>query len=197
MRASHAPTGGEASQPRRPLDVSGCRETRNYSIRELVLRVLWAACGPAFRWSPRLLWGWRSGLLRLFGAKVGSRVRVDPSVRVFAPWNLEIGSDSSVGYDVILYNLGPISIGDRVTISQRAHLCAGTHDYTDARMPLQKVPIAIGDEAWVCADAFVGPGVHIGPRAVAGARAVVMRDVPEAAVVAGNPARVIKCRTIS
>lgn len=197
MRASHAQMSGQTTQPGSRLDVSGCREARNYSARELCLRVLWAACGPAFRWSPRLLWGWRSGLLRMFGAKVGRRVRVDPSVRVFAPWNLEIGSDSSVGYDAILYDIGRISIGDRVTISQRAHLCAGTHDYTDARMPLKKMPIVIGDEAWVCADAFVGPGVRIGPRAVAGARAVVMRDVPEAAVVAGNPARVIKSRTIN
>lgn len=197
MRASHAPNAGRVTEARPGLDVTGCRKTRNYSNRELCLRLLWATCSPAFRWSPRLLWQWRSGLLRLFGATVGKNVRVDPSVRVFAPWNLRIGSDSSVGYDAILYNLGSISIGDRVTVSQRAHLCAGTHDYTDARMPLRRASIAIGDEAWVCADAFVGPDVHVGTRAVVGARAVVMRDVPESAVVAGNPARVIKSRTIN
>lgn len=179
------------------LDVAACRRTRNYSNRELFLRLLWAACKPAFRWSPRLLWGWRSGMLRIFGAKVGRNVRVDPSVRIFAPWNLTIGSDSSIGYDAIVYDLGSISIGDRVTISQRAHLCAGTHDYTDARMPLRKAHISIGNEVWVCADAFVGPDVSIGPRAVVGARAVAMRDVPDAAVVAGNPARVIKSRIIN
>ena len=196
MRTFDVAGSVEAGSDSAGLDVLACRNTRNYSNRELVLRVLWAACGPAFRWSPRLLWWWRVWMLRAFGAKVGRNVRADPSIRVFAPWHLTIGADSSIGYDAIVYNLGSIAIGDRVTISQRAHLCAGTHDYTNVRMPLRKASIAIGDEAWVCADAFVGPDVQVGPRAVVGARAVVMRDVPAAAVVAGNPARVIKTRTI-
>jgi putative colanic acid biosynthesis acetyltransferase WcaF len=136
-------------------------------------------------------------MLRAFGADVGRNVRVDPSVRVFAPWHLKIGADSSIGYDAIIYNLGTISIGDRATISQRAHLCAGSHDYTDVQMPLRKASITIGNEAWVCADAFVGPNVHVGHRAVVGARAVAVRDVPAEAVVAGNPARVIKWRIIN
>lgn len=135
-------------------------------------------------------------MLRLFGATVGRNVRVDPTVYIFAPWQLRIGSDSSVGYNAVLYNLGAINIGDRVTISQRAHLCAGTHDYTDPRMPLRKTPIIIDDEAWVCADAFVGPNVHVGRKAVVGARAVVVRDVQESDIVVGNPARRVKTRII-
>jgi putative colanic acid biosynthesis acetyltransferase WcaF len=135
-------------------------------------------------------------LLRLFGAKVGLNVRIDPSAMIFAPWYFEIGADSSVGYDVLVYNLGSIQIGERVTISQSAHLCAGTHDYTDPRMPLRKTPIKVMDEAWVCADAFVGPNVCIGRRAVVGARAVVVRDVAEDTVVAGNPAVRVKTRVI-
>lgn len=142
------------------------------------------------------MWWWRAGLLRLFGATVGRNVRITPSVNIFAPWRLQIGSDSSVGYDVIIYNLGPICIGERVTISQRVHLCAGTHDYTDPRMPLLKTPITIEDEAWVCADAFVGPDVIIHQRAVVGGRAVVTRDVPKDAVVAGNPAVQVKTRVM-
>ncbi|MBL8564833.1 MAG: hypothetical protein JNM89_03870 [Hyphomicrobiaceae bacterium] len=64
-------------------------------------------------------------------------------------------------------------------------------------MPLTKRPIHVGDEAWICADAFVGPGVTIGARAIVGARAVAMRDVADDAIVVGNPARVIKVRTRS
>lgn len=183
-----------AETPSRSVDIDGCRAIRNYTTREYCLRLLWAAMWPAFRWSPRALWRWRAGILRLFGATVGRNVRVDPSAVIFAPWHLQIGCDSSVGYDAILYNLGVIRIGNRVTISQRAHLCAGTHDYTNPRMPLLKTPITIDDEAWVCADAFIGPNVHIGRRAVVGARAVVVRDVLENTVVAGNPARQIKLR---
>lgn len=116
---------------------------------------------------------------------------IHPSVVVFIPWNLKIGDWSSVGFDALLYNLGPMTIGREVTISQRAHLCGGTHDFRDVAMPLIKAPVTIGDGAWVCADAFVGPGVAVGERAVVGARAVAVKDVPAGAVVAGNPACVI------
>jgi putative colanic acid biosynthesis acetyltransferase WcaF len=150
---------------------------------------MWAACGPLFRFSPRLLWGWRRFLLRLFGAKVGRNVHILPSVRVFIPWNLEIGDWSSVGFDALIYNLGPVRIGEKVTVSQRAHLCAGSHDFRDPAMPLTKPPIEIGDEAWICADAFVGPGVSVGKRAVVAARAVVVRNVGEGEIVGGNPAK--------
>ena len=128
-------------------------------------------------------------MLRLFGAKVGSKVNIHPSARVFLPWNLEIGAWSSVGFDALLYNLGPLKIGERVTISQRAHLCGGTHKFREDAMPLVRAPITVGDEAWICADAFVGPGVTVGERAVVGARAVAMKDVAARTVVTGNPAR--------
>ena len=167
------------------------RSARKWTLLELAGRVLWAVCWPFFRFSPRLLWGWRCFLLRLFGAKVGLNVHILPSVKVFIPWNLEIGDWSSVGFDALIYNLGPVRIGSKVTVSQRAHLCAGSHDFRDPAMPLTKPPIDIGDEVWICADAFVGPGVTVGKRAVVAARSVVVRDVVECEIVGGNPARVI------
>jgi putative colanic acid biosynthesis acetyltransferase WcaF len=96
----------------------------------------------------------------------------------------------------MIYNLGQVTIGQSVTISQRAHLCAGTHDYTKPDMPLLKPPIRIENLAWICADAFVGPGTIIGEGTVVGARAVVTSNVARWTVVAGNPARFIKERKI-
>jgi len=172
------------------MDITGNRRSRKYTDCELVGRILWSFCSPLFRWSPRLFWGWRRFLLRLFGAKIGKQVHLHPAARIFIPWNLEIGAWSYVGFDALLYNLGPMKIGERVTISQRAHLCGGTHKFREASMPLVRAPIEIGDEAWICADAFVGPGVKIGTRAVVGARAVAVKDVASGVVVTGNPARV-------
>ena len=176
------------------MDTAANRSQQKWTTSELFARLLWASCQPLFRWSPRLCWGWRRFLLRLFGAKIGRHVHVHPAARIFIPWNLEVGDWSYVGFDCLLYNLGPMKIGERVTISQRAHLCGGSHDFRDESMPLIKASLTIGNGAWICADAFVGPGVNIGARAVVGACAVAVRDVPEGKIVVGNPARVAGSR---
>jgi putative colanic acid biosynthesis acetyltransferase WcaF len=120
-----------------------------------------------------------------------------PSARIYFPWNIELGDWSAVGENTLVYNLGRITIGKKVTISHGAHLCAGSHDYRMPDMPLLKPPITIGDQAWICADAFVGPGVTVGEGAVVGARAVVVKDVEPWTIVAGNPACAIKKRELA
>lgn len=178
-----------------PLDIAANRRARKWTTRELLGRVLWDVLSiPLFAWTPRPLWAWRRLVLRIFGARIGREVHVYPSVRIAIPWNISIGDCSAVGDGAILYSLGSITIGERVTISQYAHLCAGTHDHASPAFPLMKAPITIASETWVCADAFVGPGVTIGPGAIVGARAVAMRDVDAGRIVAGNPAKEIKKR---
>jgi putative colanic acid biosynthesis acetyltransferase WcaF len=176
------------------LDIQACRRVRNYTPLEYVLRGVWWVLGIVFRCSPRPLWGWRNAILRLLGAEVGHDVRIFQTARIFAPWNLVVGSETSIGDGAIIYNLGRVTLGNRVTVSQRAHLCAGTHDYTDPTMPLRKLPITIGDDSWIAAEAFIGPQVAVGRNSVVGARAVVVRDVPDGVVVVGNPAKVVKAR---
>jgi putative colanic acid biosynthesis acetyltransferase WcaF len=176
------------------LNIKDNKAARKWTRYELFRRVLWAFVHPLFRCSPRIFWSWRVCILRLFGASIGSDVHIHPTVSIALPWNLVIGSEASVGDRAILYNLGLISIGPAATISQGAHLCAGTHDYLRADLPLLKVPITVGEGAWICADSFVGPGVTIGDYAIVGARAVAMKDVADWAVVVGNPARVIISR---
>ncbi len=172
------------------------RAGKRYSAFDQVRRLLWWVAAPLFRCSPRPFFAWRRWLLRLFGARVGRHVHVYPAARIDMPWHVTIGEWSAVGEDALIYALGAVTIGSRVTISQRAHLCAGTHDYTDPAMPLLKPPIVIGDDVWICADAFVGPGVKVGDGAVVAARAVVVKDVEPWTVVAGNPARPVKARIL-
>lgn len=179
------------------LDVTGNRAARRYTRSELLQRVLWGLAQPLFRWSPRHLYGWRNLLLRLFGARIGRGVRIYPGAAIFLPSLLTVGDEVTVGDDTRLYNLGPLSIGRQVTVSQGAHLCGGSHDDRDPALPLIRAPIVLGDGCWICADAFVGPGVTVGAGAVVGARAVAMRTVPPWTVVAGNPARVIRARTLN
>ena len=110
------------------------------------------------------------------------------------PSTRERSAVSSIGERAVVYNLGRVVIGRRATVSQQTHLCAGTHDYDDPSFPLVTDPITIGDEAWICADAFVGPGVEVGEGAIVAARAVAIGNVESWSIVGGNPAREIKKR---
>jgi putative colanic acid biosynthesis acetyltransferase WcaF len=149
-----------------------------------------------FRPSPRLLHGWRRMLLRAFGAQLGRGAKIFPSVRIWAPWNLRIDEYGCLSHDVDCYCVAPIRVGAHATVSQYAYLCAATHDLGDPHMRLLASPIAIADQAWVCARAFIGPGVTVGQGAVVGACAVALQDVRPWMVVAGNPAREIKERRL-
>lgn len=184
----------QMTPPTTPLDIAANRQERKWSGRELAGRVMWAAAQPLFALSPRLLWAWRAWLLRLFGARIGRDVHIHPSVRIAIPWHLEVGELSALGDGVIVYSLGRIRIGRAVTVSQYAHLCAGSHDHRLASFPLVKAPITVKDGAWICADAFIGPGVVVGDHAIVAARAVAMRDVEPWAIVAGNPATAVGVR---
>lgn len=177
------------------IDVLANRKARKWSCKEQLGRVLWALLQPFFALSPRPFWGWRRTMLRLFGAKVGVHVHVHPSVRITIPWNLTLGDRCAVGDGAKLYALGPITIGANSTISQGAHLCAGSHDWRQPEMPLTKPPIIVGENCWIAADVFVGPNVTIGSRAILAARAVAVSDVPSDIIVGGNPAQKIKARS--
>jgi putative colanic acid biosynthesis acetyltransferase WcaF len=172
------------------LDIEANRRSRKWTAAELLGRLLWDIFQvPFFNWTPRQLWGIRNAVLRLFRAQIGPNVRIHPSVRIAIPWNLNVAANSSIGDRAIIYNLGPITLGKSVSISQHAHLCAGSHDFTKPDLPLTKPPIVIEDGVWVCADAFVGPGVKVGRFAIIGARAVITKDVEDYAIMVGNPAR--------
>ena len=179
------------------LDLATNRSARKYTRKEMALRVLWMAGQYLVRLSPRPFFGWRRFVLRAFGAQIGPHVNVYNSTRIYMPWNLTAGAWAAIGEDVLVYNLGPVTVGERATISHRAHLCAGTHDYRRPDLPLLKPPVEIGPQAWVCADAFVGPGVTVGEGAIVGAAAVATRDVPPWTIVAGNPAQEVKRRVLN
>jgi putative colanic acid biosynthesis acetyltransferase WcaF len=163
-----------------------------YSKKEIVLRIIWGLIDPfLFRYSPRLLYGWRNFLLRLMGARIGKNVKIFPSARITFPWLLEINDHTVISWGVRIYNLGQIKIGENCVISQYAHLCGGTHDISKPGFLLLRTGLTIGNHVWVAADAFVGPRVHVGDYAILGARAVVVKDVQSAHIVAGNPSRTI------
>lgn len=185
-----------APPPEFSLDSAANRAARKYSWGEQLRRILWSAGHWLVRLSPRPCFAWRRMVLRSFGARVGAQVHIYPRTHIYMPWNIEIADWAAIGDDVLIYNLGKVRIGAHATISYRAHLCAGTHDFTSPELPLLKPPIDIKAGAWIGTDAFVGPGVTIEASAIIGARAVVVKNVLAGEIVAGNPARVVGRRTV-
>lgn len=181
-----------AASPERPAED---RHISPYSTGEKVARMLWAVVqATLFAWSFHNWYGWRNWLLRRFGAHVHHTVTIRRTVRIECPWNLTVGRNCSIGDRAVVYCLGPVTLGDRVSVSQHAHLCAGTHDYTRSDLPLVRPPIDIEDDVWVAADAFVGPSVRIGAGAILGARACAFTDLEPWTIYGGNPARALKPR---
>jgi putative colanic acid biosynthesis acetyltransferase WcaF len=190
-------TSGEGGHERR--DIAGdpylLAKVSPWTLREKIWRALWMLIGrPLLRLSWHNWYGYRRGILRLFGARIGKECVIRPTVHIYIPWNLSMGDISALGDYAIVYNLGMVTIGNRVTVSQYAHLCAGSHDYTRREMPLLRPTITVGDDVWIAADAYIGPSVTVGDGAIVGARSSVFRDVPPWTIVAGNPAKVMKQR---
>jgi putative colanic acid biosynthesis acetyltransferase WcaF len=148
----------------------------------------------AFQCSPQVLYGFRSWLLRLFGAKVGIGVKIRPSAIFTYPWKVTLGDHVWIGDDVVVYSLGEIRIGSNVVVSQSSYLCAATHDYRSRSFDILGSQIFIEDEVWISADVFVAPGVTIGKGAVVGARSSVFKDLPSMMVSMGSPAKPIRPR---
>ncbi len=158
-------------------------------------RLAWAIVyALLYRPSPRPLHGWRRGLLRLFGARIGAGVHPYPRARIWAPWNLVMEPGSGLADDVDCYSVALIHIGREATVSQYSYLCTASHDADVPGLPLVAAPIRIGDRAWVGADVFVAPGVSIAEGAVVGARSTVLGNIAAGEIVGGTPARFIRRR---
>jgi putative colanic acid biosynthesis acetyltransferase WcaF len=177
------------------LDVS--KYINAASLGSKLRRFLWAVVQSSlFRWSPQRAFAWRRFLLRLFGAKLESSSYVYPTTVIWDPARVKIGQHTAVGPGVEVYSVDRIEIGSHCTVSMQAFLCTGSHDITDPQMALTHAPIVIENGTWVCARAFIGPGVRLGEGSVVAACAVVSKDVAPWTVVAGNPATVKKQRSV-
>ncbi len=169
----------------------------SFSLGNRLFRVAWAASWLLLaRFTPPPLHGWRRIVLRSFGARIAPGARIHASVSIWHPGNLEVGANALIGPGVRLYNQGHISIGEKTVVSQRAHICASTHDVNDPHFQLQLRPVRIGAQCWVAAEAFLGPGVTMADRSVLAARGALFRSTEADAIYTGNPAVFLKARQL-
>ena len=130
------------------------------------------------------------------GAKIGKGVFIKPSVNIKYPWNLTIGDDTWIGEGVWIDNLGKVSIGSNVCISQDSMLMCGNHNYKKSAFNLMVGGITIEDGVWVGAKCLVCPGVTLHSHAVLAVGSVASTDLETYSIYRGNPAVKIKDRII-
>lgn len=130
----------------------------------------------------------------LLGARLGKNTFMFRRTELYFPKGLYIGNNSTVGWFTLLDARGGLYIGNNVTIASYVKIIDGKHDINSPKFEASFKPIIINDYAWICTGSIIIQGIKIGTGAVIAAGAVVTKDVPDYAVVGGNPARVIGTR---
>ena len=134
----------------------------------------------------------------------GEKVFIHPTTMIGDPQLVSIGNYCHIQNDCKLFGSGAgIDIGEGTILSHEIQIFARNHYYDgedlkmlpyDERFTYKKV--VIGKYVWIGARSMIMAGVNIGDGAVVAAGSVVTKDVPQCAIVGGNPARVIKYRNI-
>jgi putative colanic acid biosynthesis acetyltransferase WcaF len=146
----------------------------------------------AFPWP----YGFKSRLLRLFGATIGKGLVIKTKVRIKNPWRLTIGDDCWIGESVWIDNLEDVVLGSNVCISQGALLLTGNHDYTRSDFPYRLGKITIEDGAWIGAQSVVCPGVVCRTHAILTVSSVATKEMEAWQIYTGNPAVAVRKRII-
>ncbi|WP_339107975.1 sugar O-acetyltransferase [Thioclava sp. GXIMD4216] len=126
---------------------------------------------------------------------MGEGAQIKPPFRCDYGQHIRLGARSFVNYNCTILDCAPVRIGEEVLIGPYVQIFAATHPLEAAprrAMLEMSKPVRIHDGVWIGGGAILCPGMTIGENAVVAAGAVVTRDVAPNALVAGNPARLIR-----
>jgi acetyltransferase-like isoleucine patch superfamily enzyme len=139
----------------------------------------------------------RRCIFTLAGIKLGAHSTIHIGARFYQPKNIVVGEGTIIGDHATLDGRAPLRIGNHVDIASEVMIFNSQHDIDDPEFGPIEAPVSIGDYVFIGPRAIILPGVTIGMGAVVAAGAVVTKDVPERAVVAGVPAKIIRQRNVS
>lgn len=139
-----------------------------------------------------------AALLKEILGKTGERVYIEPPFHCDYGWNIEVGEDFYANYNLIILDVGKVTIGRNALLAPNVSLYTAGHPlHPDSRNSGYEygIPITIGDNVWIGGGAILLPGVTIGDNVVIGAGSVVAKDIPDNSLAMGNPCRVIRTIT--
>ena len=137
----------------------------------------------------------RAAFLKGIFGKIGKNCNILPPFRCDYGYHIEVGDNFFANYNFIVLDGNYVRIGDNVWIAPNVGIYAAGHPFdVDERIGGLEYafPVTIGDNVWIGGGVQIIGGVTIGANAVVSAGSVVIRDVPEGTLVAGNPCRVIR-----
>lgn len=144
-------------------------------------------------------WLRRQCCKRMF-AECGNHLNVEQDVYVGNGRKIKVGDYVGLSNHIRIQNLN-LTIGDEVMIGEYSMFIGGGHIFTDVNVPIGKQGTLPDSNLQICGNNWIGvhtivlPGCkRIGYGAIIGAGSVVTKDVPDYAVVGGNPAKIIKIR---
>ena len=140
----------------------------------------------------------RAALCRGMFARCGRNVNMERRAFFRSGRYISIGDNSGIGERTLLG--GEVTIGDNVMMGPEVIVWTRNHAFSRTDIPMteqgftEERPVRIGNDVWIGARVIFLPGVSVGRGSIVGAGSIVTRDVPNWAIVAGNPARVIRYR---
>lgn len=178
-------------------DLSKFNNSWYHPGRNFVIRIIWYFTNIIFFISPlNPISSLKVALLKLFGAKIGKNVNIKPNVNIKYPWKLSIGDNVWIGEKAWIDNLGQVTIGNNVCISQGAMLLCGNHNYKKSSFDLIVKDITLEDGSWVGAQSVVCPGVTLHSHSILSVGSVATHDLAPYTVYQGIPAVKVRIRTI-
>lgn len=117
---------------------------------------------------------------------------VEPPFHCDYGYNLYVGERVFMNFNCVVLDVMPVHIGAGTMFGPAVQVYTATHPIDAAERakgPEYARPIRIGRDCWIGGGAIIQPGITIGDRVIVGAGAVVTKDVPDDAIVVGNPAR--------
>lgn len=175
-------------------------QTNQMPLTQKFKNLIWGIVNSTiFRITPPQLVIFRKSrvcMLRLFGAHIPWNASVHPSAKIDYPWNLTMGSLSSIGEKAWVYAMASITIGDKTCIGKNVYILTGSHNIYSSKFELITKPVLIGNCCWLTTGVTVLQGCTIADYSVVTANSTVVKNVEPWTVVGGNPAKFIKKRII-
>lgn len=171
-------------------------------MKKIISYMLYRSIG---QWLPKsddiLLSSIRTGKIRSFFARgfiaeCGHNVNIDKRAEISS--HLHIGDNSGIGKESSIQ--GEVYIGKNVMIGPKCTIYTRNHEFSRVDKPMieqgfsQSKAVIIEDDVWIGSNVIILPGRRIGKGSIVGAGSVVTKDIPQYAIVGGNPAKIIKFR---